>query len=161
MKTILLVDGEPECLRCHADILNRFGYEVIARQDGQSALSVVTGGVPVDLVITELRIAGMDGLELLNALKNAAPAVPTIMLTSSGTIETYLKAINLGVFEFLNKPVKTKEMGRIVQAAFERACTLEQTDAAPNDARWLNADARGFGTKKDGVYAEATGKTDG
>ena len=119
MKTILLVDDELENLRSLGEILNRFGYKVIAKPDGQSALSVVDDGTKVDLVITDYRMPVMDGLEFVTSLKQVQPSIPVIMLTAYGAVETYLKSLSLGVFEYVNKPVKAKELGRIVKAAID------------------------------------------
>lgn len=119
MKTILLVDDELENLRSLGEILKRFGYTVIAKPDGRSALSVVQEGASVDLVITDYRMPGMDGLEFMTALKQVAPGIPVIMLTAYGAVETYLKSLSLGVYEYVNKPVKAKELGRIVKAALD------------------------------------------
>jgi two-component system response regulator (stage 0 sporulation protein F) len=120
MSTILIVDDEPDCLLSLTDTLHRSGYEVIALQDGHAALSALAGGARVDLVITEYQLAGMDGLDFIGELSKAAPSVPSIMLTAHGTIEMYLKALNLGVYEFINKPVRTTEIIRIVKAAMEK-----------------------------------------
>jgi len=96
-----------------------FGYRVIPKPDAESALSIIQQGVPVDLVVTDYRMRGMDGHEFLYALKKVLPSVPAIMLTEHNSVETYLKSLSLGVFEHLNKPVETKELGRIVEAALE------------------------------------------
>jgi DNA-binding NtrC family response regulator len=64
---------------------------------------------------------GMDGLEFLNALRQKDPAVPVIMLTAYGAVESYLKSLSLGVFEYVNKPIKAKDLGRVVQAAIDSA----------------------------------------
>ena len=119
MKTLLLVDDELENLRSLGEILHRFGYAVIAKPDAASALSVIRDGTPIDLVITDYRMPGVDGLEFLIHLKQILPNVPVIMLTAYGAVETYLKSLSLGVFEYVNKPVKAKELGRIVKAALE------------------------------------------
>ena len=120
MKTLLLVDDELENLRSLGEILNRFGYKVIAKPDAQSALSVIREGTTtIDLVITNYRMPGMDGLEFLILLKQILPSIPVVMLTAYGAVETYLKSLSLGVFEYVNKPIKAKELGRIVKAALE------------------------------------------
>jgi DNA-binding NtrC family response regulator len=117
MKTILLVDDELEILKSLGETLTRFGYQVIAKQAAQEALTSVKDGANVDLVITDYRMPGMDGLEFLNALRQMDPSVPVIMLTAYGAVESYLKSLSLGVFEYVNKPIKAKDLGRIVQAA--------------------------------------------
>jgi len=124
MKTILLVDDELEILKSLGEILTRFGYQVIAKQAAQEALASVKDGANIDLVITDYRMPGMDGLEFLNALRQMDPSVPVIMLTAYGAVESYLKSLSLGVFEYVNKPIKAKDLGRIVQAAINSA---EQT----------------------------------
>jgi DNA-binding NtrC family response regulator len=121
MKTILLVDDELEILKSLGEILTRFGYHVIAKQAAQEALASVKDGANIDLVITDYRMPGMDGLEFLNALRQMDSSVPVIMLTAYGAVESYLKSLSLGVFEYVNKPIKAKELGRIVQAAINSA----------------------------------------
>lgn len=71
----------------------------------------------MDLVIADFRLPDMDGLELLIALKQLAPDIPQIMLTGNSTIEIYQEALGLGVYEFVRKPTKVKEVDRIVKAA--------------------------------------------
>lgn len=119
MKTLLLVDDEVENLRSISEVLSRFGYTVIAKPDAPSAIDIVRKGAKVDLVITDYRMPVMDGLEFLMALKQIAPSVPVIFLTAFGAVETYLKSLSLGVFEYVNKPVKAAELGRIVKNALE------------------------------------------
>jgi len=123
MKTLLLVDDDPDNLSWLGAILKRFGYRVISQPDPHSALAAIRGGAHIDLVITDYRMPGMDGLEFIVALKQLLPAIPVIMLTAYGAVETYLKSLSLGVFEFVNKPVKTRELGRIIKAALEKTDT--------------------------------------
>jgi len=61
----------------------------------------------------------MDGLEFLSALRLMDATVPVIVLTAYGAVESYLKSLSLGVFDYINKPIKAKELGRIVQAAID------------------------------------------
>ncbi len=117
IKTVLLVDDEPENRRSYQEILNDLGYEVIAEADGESALSVIREGGLIDLVITDYRMPGMSGLEFITQLRRQLPSVPVIMITAFGDIETYLQSFSLGVFEYVNKPVTKEEFERIVKAA--------------------------------------------
>jgi DNA-binding NtrC family response regulator len=117
MKTILLVDDEPEILKVLTETLS--DYNVIAKADAESALSVIRGGARVDLVLTDNFMPGMKGSELITVLKKDAPAVPVIMLTAYSSVESYLQNISGGAFEYINKPVKAGELRRIVQAALD------------------------------------------
>jgi DNA-binding NtrC family response regulator len=130
MKTILLVDSDIESLESIAGILTRLGYGVIAMQSGPSALRVIKEGMPIDIVVTASRIEGMDGLEMLRVVKKTAPLIPQIMITADASIENYLKALSLGVFEYLNKPVKPHELGRILKGAYERNHIPDHVHAA-------------------------------
>lgn len=128
MKSILLVDDEEEILKSLGEILQRFGYDVIARQDVHAALDLVRDRTKIDLVITDYRMPKMDGLEFMNALRQMDPAVPVIMLTAYGAVESYLKSLSLGVFEYINKPIKAKDLGRVVQAALDSAARSGRSD---------------------------------
>ncbi len=119
MKTILLVDDEPDLLQILSETLVRCGYRVIPHADAESALTVVAGEPVIDLVITDFRLPGMSGLEFVAMLRKTLPHAPVIMLTGYGTVESYLTCRSNGVFEYLNKPVQAKELRRIVKAALD------------------------------------------
>lgn len=116
-KTILLIDDEPEVLAVLESILKAPGYSIIARTDARSSLEVIKEGKKVDLVITDLMMPEMDGSELAAKIRKTLPGVPVIMLTGHGSVETYIRTRSEGVFEYIHKPVKAKELRRIVQAA--------------------------------------------
>lgn len=124
MKTILLVDDEPEILNILGEILRGFGYTTIPKPDAESALSAIRQGAVVDLVITDLRMPGMSGSDLLIVLRKLLPSVPIIILTANGSVESYIQARSDGVFEYINKPVQAKELRRIVKAAFEWSASV-------------------------------------
>jgi len=133
MKTLLLVDDDREVLDTLAAILSRMDFNVITRPDAKAALSLLREGARVDLIITDYLMQDIDGLEFLVLLKQMLPDVPVIMLTGYGEVETYLKSASLGVFDYMNKPIKMKELRRIVQAALasaEERSAVRQTDVS-------------------------------
>ncbi len=131
MKTILLVDDERSISDVLEEILNSLGYQVIATTGAESAMSVIREGTHIDLVLTDYRLPGMNGLEFIAVLKKVLPSVPVIILTSYGSVEVYLKSLSLGVFEYLNKPVEVKELEHTLKLAFERS----DAGSAPRPSR--------------------------
>lgn len=129
MKTILIVDPEfsSESL---ASVLNRSGIRSFVATEAGTALTLVRSGMPVDLVVMELLLPDMDGLDLLMHLKRERPDLPVLIATARGTIESYLHAVNLGVIEYLNKPLVSQDIFGIVQSALERGNTGCSLDAA-------------------------------
>ncbi len=121
MKTILLVDDDIRILESLEEILNTFGYRVISRPDAESALSLLREGIGIDLVITDYRMPGMNGVEFIMVLRQILPSVPVIILTGYASVEVYLKSVSLGAFEYINKPVKMKVLNRIVKSALKRS----------------------------------------
>ena len=121
MKTILLVDDEHYILDALGQILHKFGYKVISRPDAESALSVIREGHNIDLVLTDYRLPGMKGFEFIAALKKILPSTPVIILTGYCSVEIYVKALSLGVFDCINKPVRAKDLDRILKSALERS----------------------------------------
>jgi CheY-like chemotaxis protein len=120
MKKILLVDDEPAILTVLELLLNKFGHIVIPKSNAESALFLIQEGLNVDLVITDYRMPGMNGVEFIRVLRRILPSVPVLMLTGDITVEI---EPSLGVFERINKPVAGKELDRIVRAALDRADT--------------------------------------
>lgn len=134
MKNILLIAKEQERSGL-ADVLRGFGHEVIVAQDGPTGLSVIKEVDVVHLVIYDCRVIERDGMELLAAIKKTAPTLPSIVLAADGSIATYLEALGLGAFEYLNKPVNTKELGRIVNAALARERHSDYSDPSFYDRK--------------------------
>ncbi len=119
MKTILVVDNELNDLNRAGEVLNRYGYEVITALDCSSALSALKNGAPVDLVLTEYRMPDMDGLEFVSSIRKLVPRVPVIMLTAYSDLESYIKTLSLGVFEYLNKPITPHNLRKVVKTALD------------------------------------------
>lgn len=118
-KTILVVDDDIENARSYCEILTDLNYRVFTGGDVNAALALLQSE-KVDLVITDYRMPGKTGLDFIVALRQIRPDLPVIMITAYGNIETYLRSMSLGAFEFVNKPVKKEEFERIVQHALNK-----------------------------------------
>jgi DNA-binding NtrC family response regulator len=119
-KTILLVDDDPNFLDLAQETIQNDGYRVITRTSGHDALSVIDGGAEIDLIIVDYRMPEMDGLNFLTAMNSRKSSVPIIMLTAHVGVEVYLKALQLGAYEFINKPVNFKELQTIIRSALNK-----------------------------------------
>lgn len=117
MKTILFVDDDESVRMSFEEILRRFGHEVLSCADGSSALSMIHAGPRIDLAIIDMVMPGMNGLEVIEGIRRARPDLPCIMLTGNATVEAYVKARSLGIYEYLNKPIRKKELGAVVTSA--------------------------------------------
>jgi len=117
MKRILVVDDEENACIALAKILAREGYEVDTAGNGYEALNHLSGKV-TDLVITDINMPEMNGISFLRELNRAYPSCHVIMITAYGEVESYIEAMNLGAFEYINKPVKIDELKRIICKLF-------------------------------------------
>ncbi len=120
-KTIMLLDDDSHQREYLSDILQENGYQVIAFEDANEALSAIRQKTLIHLVITDLRMPHMDGLKFVEILREICSEIPVIMLTGHANVETYFKAIGLGVFEFINKPINESEIKRIVLKVINKA----------------------------------------
>ncbi len=117
MKTVLVLDTVIDGRDSTAEILRTFGYRVIAAQTGAEALAVLGGDAVIDLVISEYHIPDMDGIAFVSSVKTFFPGLPVILVTSCCSIETYIRTLSMGVFEYMNKPVPVNELRKVVLAA--------------------------------------------
>ena len=110
---ILVVDDEEGARELFYTILSGEGYAVTLANDGEAAL-VQLKAEPFDLIITDIKMPVMDGLQLLQEIRKSGMNTDVIMVTAYGEVETYLKAMSLGAAEYINKPIRIKELKRIV-----------------------------------------------
>ena len=103
-KTILVVDDEKDIRISLTGILEDEGYQVLTADNGAEALECARQEVP-DLVLLDIWMPGMDGLQTLEKLKTLFPQVTVIMISGHGTIETAVRATKLGAFDFIEKPL--------------------------------------------------------
>ncbi len=125
MKTILVVDDEKNYLLVLSALLTEEGYEVITTLDPYKALQMMDEVSPA-LVMTDMKMPGISGLELLKALKKKRPLVPVIMLTAFGTIEDAVEAMKSGAFHYILKPFQNDEIKLLVKRALEMSELMEE-----------------------------------
>lgn len=121
MGVVLVVDSQGEVMRGVTDALSgRSGcHAIIERMDGRSAISALREGIPVDAVVSDERLADMEGLEFIAAVRRIDPELPVIMVGSVLSAETYLKAMHAGVFDLLARPVDKVFLRRVITTAME------------------------------------------
>ncbi len=116
-KRILVVDDDPSLLRLLSLRLESAGYEVEAVESAEKALACLASFQPY-LIITDLRMGGMDGMALFETVHSRYPALPVIILTAHGSIPDAVAATKRGVFGFLTKPFDTQQLMEQVEKAF-------------------------------------------
>jgi two-component system NtrC family response regulator len=118
MDTILVVDDEANYLTVMEALLGEAGYEVLTAPGGQEALRIA-GSTDLDLVLTDMKMPRMNGLELLEELKRLYPDLPVIMMTAFGTVEKAVAAMKIGAFDYILKPFKNEELLVTIAKALE------------------------------------------
>ncbi|MCF8083014.1 MAG: sigma-54 dependent transcriptional regulator [Deltaproteobacteria bacterium] len=118
METILIVDDEKNYLVVLEALLTGEGYEIITAQTGMAALDTVREA-DVDLVITDMKMPGMNGMALLEECKQIKPDLPVIMMTAFGTIEMAVEAMKKHAYDYIQKPFENEQLKLTVQKALE------------------------------------------
>ncbi|MBW2470935.1 MAG: sigma-54-dependent Fis family transcriptional regulator, partial [Deltaproteobacteria bacterium] len=134
MNTILVVDDEPNYLIVLSELLKEEGYEVITAQKGEDGLKVVQD-TDLDLVITDMRMPGMDGLELLKTVKSYNKDLPVIMITAFGEVEKAVVAMKAGAYNYLAKPFNNDELLLNIRKAIEHYSLLRENLRLRDEAR--------------------------
>jgi two-component system nitrogen regulation response regulator NtrX len=117
-RTILIVDDEKSICQSLGSILTDEGYEVLTAASGEEALKIIKEELP-SLVILDIWLPGIDGIETLKMIKSQYSQIRVIMISGHGTIETAVKATKLGAFDFFEKPLSMEKVILIVNHVFE------------------------------------------
>ena len=123
--TLLIADDDPGLRESLERTLTREGYHVVLASDGNAALERLRGG-GIDLVLTDLKMPGLTGIEVLRAAKAIAPDVDVILLTAFGTVEEAVRAMKDGAYDFLTKPFQRAQVLRLIRQALERRELIQQ-----------------------------------
>ena len=117
--TVLVVDDDQDHNRALARIFERAGYRVSTAEDGQTALTILTERTYA-LVITDLKMPHMNGLDLLRSIRAKSPDMPVVILTAFGEWETYIDAMDCGCVDYLSKPVRRDDILLTARKALAR-----------------------------------------
>ena len=129
---ILIVDDEPALLEELNDFLTLHGMIVTTAGDGAQALAALAAAPAITVVLTDIRMPGLDGLDLTNRVLRArgdADAVEVVLMTGHGNLDDAARAVRAGAFDFLRKPMELDEMLVVVERAHAKALARRQAHA--------------------------------
>ncbi|HIJ19826.1 MAG TPA: sigma-54-dependent Fis family transcriptional regulator [Deltaproteobacteria bacterium] len=118
METILVVDDEKNYLVVLEALLGSEGYEIVTALDARKAIGAA-GEADLDLIITDMKMPGMTGMELLEKIKSIKPELPVIMMTAFGTIEMAVEAMRKGAYDYIQKPFENEQLKLTVKKALK------------------------------------------
>ncbi|HRI53241.1 MAG TPA: response regulator [Pseudomonadota bacterium] len=152
MANVLIIDDNDTLREGLAAVVRRMGHKVCACPGGAEALAAFSRS-PADFVITDLKMAGMDGLEVLRRIRELDPDCPTLLVTAYGTVEAAVEAMKLGAMDFLTKPFPPE----VVRLKVERALELR---AARRLNERLQLENERLRTEDEVRYRELVGSTE-
>ena len=119
LSRILVVDDEESIREFFQIMLKREGYEVLTASNGREGFEVFKKN-PVDVIISDIQMPEMSGMDLLQKVKEADPEMVMIMVTAFGSTDTAVEAMKLGAYDYLQKPFKIDEVKIILKQALEK-----------------------------------------
>ena len=130
---ILLVDDDPGVREAMSAFLSRAGYDVSVAESGETALARAAAN-PCDVVVSDLKMPGMTGIELLEELRRQGNPIPFVLLTAYGTVQTAVAAMKSGAADFLLKPFLPAQLDRILRSCLSSSSgRCEDTQGAPDE----------------------------
>jgi two-component system response regulator AtoC len=124
---VLVADDEPNARRILEILLRKLGCEVFSAPDGKAALRILRE-MPMDLLITDLNMPGMSGLELLAAMRNDGHTFPVIVVTAYGTVENAVAAMKQGAFDFIIRPLDVGQVEMVIHRALNAQRIHQQNE---------------------------------
>jgi two-component system, NtrC family, response regulator AlgB len=119
LANILVVDDDRNIRRMLATALEAAGYKVVEADSAAQALARLTGSPVVDLVLTDVRMEKMDGIRLLEQIRQTRPAMPVVIMTAFGSIPAAVEAMRLGAYDYVPKPFSAQQIRQTVARALE------------------------------------------
>src|SRR4051812_11018540 len=128
MSRLLVVDDDDASRRLVAAIFKDSGHSIIEATDGKAAVALATSMAP-DLIVMDLQMPVMDGLEALEQLRDTCPDIPVVMLTGARDVKRAVRAIQLGAVDYLSKPVNSEELRIVARRALETRALKQEVQA--------------------------------
>ena len=125
-KSILIVDDEPNIRRVLEAVFSKDHYRVFTAENGRKALDVISAEPGLDVLLCDLIMPDVNGVEVLKAAKEAHPALSVVMITAHGTIKTAVEAMKYGAFDYVTKPFDMDDIKLVVKNALERSQLLTE-----------------------------------
>ncbi|GIW46242.1 MAG: hypothetical protein KatS3mg078_0119 [Deltaproteobacteria bacterium] len=151
---ILVVDDDDMVREFVASVLTKQGYSVISARDGFDALRMLLMVEDIKLVITDLKMPGASGMDILEYTQKNNPDIAVVILTGFGTIEDALDAVTKGAFDYLTKPFKVEEIVFVAEKAFKREVIVCENRELK---RILRDTYRDIGTVRDVISSNDAG----
>src|SRR5919112_2122223 len=142
---VLIVEDEPSTRLGLSELVRTWGFTTDAAADGQEALDKITAFRP-SIIISDLVMPRMGGLDLLRALKDDGGEFTVVLLTAQGTVETAVEAIKQGAYDFLTKPIEPQRLKILLDKIVERQDTLREVKVLRKQLRDQGAFGRMVGS---------------
>ena len=133
MQSILVVDDEPNYQIVLSELLKEEGYEIFTADSGESGLAIVRN-TDLDLVLTDMKMPAMDGIEFLKKIKEHNQDLPVILITAYSEVEKAVEAMHLGAFTFLAKPFSNQQLLASVKKALEHYALVREIKRLRDEA---------------------------
>lgn len=135
MPTVLIVDDDIHARLILGKHVERLGYTPLEASNAREALALLYGeaAVPVDIVITDVWMPGMSGIDLLKAVRERTPELPVAMISARATLGSSLEAINSGAFAYITKPFRSEEIAQVLERGMQRIEELRLHKALGQD----------------------------
>lgn len=154
-RSVLIIDDEPHIRLILSTALEGMASRVDTAESAEDALEILQDH-PYDVVISDIRMPGMDGLELLRRIRNEQPWVRVLLITAHGTMDTVIEAMRLGAADFMPKPIDHKHLRDVVGALLD---SPEQSSAAELEGDELSSDSELDCTEKTSTAKASSSKT--
>ena len=118
-EVILIIDDKPNIREVLSDYLKNKGFSVESCENAEIALENIQKILP-DVIVTDLKMPGIDGIKLMNEVRNIDPNIPVILITAFGTISSAVEAMKAGAYDYLTKPIDYNRLRILIRRALDQ-----------------------------------------